>query len=133
VILNITGLTVYLQSSEKNLGKPLDVLSITPRIKNWLSQRGFTFVDDIGKADFMIELAAASRQGSKMYGQYAAYVDLEITAIDLTTGDELFSDAMTNIKGIQLNYDKAGMEAFDNTFDKLKEELLPKFVNSIQK
>ena len=133
VILNITGLTVYLQSSEKNLGKPLDVLSITPRIKNWLSQRGFTFVDDIGNADFMIELVAASRQGSKMFGQYAAYVDLEITAIDLATGEELFSDAMTNIKGMQLNYDKAGMEAFDNTFDKLKEELLPKFVNSIHK
>ncbi len=64
---------------------------------------------------------------------HVAYVDLELSAIDLTSGDEVYSDAMSNVKGIQLNYEKAGLKALENAYAKMAESLLPELITNLQR
>ena len=134
VILNVTGLSIYFESSEKNLGVNLNVPSIAPKIKNLLSEKGITFVEDMGKADLLIQFAVESRKGNVISRSnlHVAYADLSISAIDLATGDEVYSNAIVNIKGVQLNYDKAGLKALDNAYEKIVDKILPELISTIQ-
>ena len=133
VILNVSGMTVFLESSEVNLGKPLEIKSITAKFKNWLTGRGFTFVDEMGEADLAIRFTVETREGNTIYGQFVAYADMEFSAIDLSSGEESYSNALTNVKGIQLDFEKAGLKALDNTFEKMSERILPEFIATVQR
>ena len=133
VILNVSGLSVFLESSELNLGKPLEIQSITAKFKNWLTGRGFTFVDEISEADLAVRFKVETREGNTTYGQFVAYADMEISVIDLTSGEESYSNALSNVKGIQLNYEKAGLKALENTFKKMSETILPEFITTVQR
>ena len=131
LILNVTGLSVFFESRESNLGEALKIQSLTPKIKNWLTDKGLTFTDDIGEADLAIKFSVETREGNVIYGQYVAYADLEISAIDVSSGDEVYSDGLTNIKGIHLNYEKAGLKALENAYKKISENVLPEFLITV--
>ncbi|MHC4792499.1 MAG: LPP20 family lipoprotein [Planctomycetota bacterium] len=118
-ILDILGLSAYIEANERHFGKRLKILYIEPKLKNMLSDNGFTFVDNTSKADLYIKLKAASRKGTKAYDFYSAYVDMTISVLDLASGDEIYKDAFQSIKGVDLNYQKAGIKAFEAAGEKV--------------
>ena len=120
-ILNVKGLTFFIEADETNLGNKLDVLYLEPKLKEILSNKGFSFVEDISEADLMITLEARTRKGSEAYEMFSAYADLTISVVDMTSGDEVYKNSFTNIKGIDLDFNKAGVKALMNSSDKLKE------------
>lgn len=132
-MLNVSSLTVCLKASEKNLGNPMDVLYIEPAIKNLLGEYGFTFTEDESNADILIELKAESRRGAEMYGMYSAFVDFTISMIDMNSGKEVFKNGLQDIKGIQLNYQKAGFKAFENAAKEMSTNILPELIQHTQK
>jgi predicted transcriptional regulator len=118
-MLDIEGLSAYITAKETHFGKRSNILYIEPKLKNALTNYGFSFVENRSKADIAITLTAASRKGSEMRGFHSAYVDLTISVIDMTSGDEIFKDALQGIKGVDLNYDKAGVKAFENAGEEI--------------
>lgn len=118
-VLDIQGLSAYITATETHFGKKGSLLYIEPKLKNSLTAFGFSFVNSASKADISITLKAASRKGNEWQGFHTAYVDLTISMIDMTSGDEIFKDALQNIKGVDLNYDKAGMKAFENAGEEI--------------
>jgi len=131
-ILSITGLSAYVESSESNFGKPLDVPAVEPVLKTSLAEQGFTFVEDLSQADILIELEAVSRKGSVVYGQHVAYVDLSLSVRDLTTGKEIEKQAFQDVKGIHLDYERAGLKAFEHAGEKISGEFVPSLLTKIQ-
>lgn len=130
-ILNVSGLTVFVDASEQNLGKKVDLLIVEPRLKTAMADKGFTFTDDISKADILIDLKVASRKGAQVYNLYSAFADANISVTDLRTGSEIYKKALSNIKGIQLNFKKAGTKALQSVGDKM-EQLLPEIIKPLQ-
>jgi predicted transcriptional regulator len=118
-ILDIQGLSAYITASETHFGKTSNILYIEPKLKNSLTDFGFSFVENKTKADVIITLKAASRKGNEWQGFHTAYVDLNISMIDMTSGDEVFKDALQNIKGVDLNYEKAEVKAFENAGEEI--------------
>lgn len=127
IILNISGLVAHIESQEHNFGKNLDVSYTEPVLKNALSEQGFTFADDAANADYLIEIQAESRKGSVVYGQHVAYVDLNISVLDLRSGEEIYKQSFTDVKGIHLDYERAGLKAFENAGEKLKKDFTEAF------
>lgn len=130
-ILSVSGLTIYIDANETHLGRTLDVPFVEPQLKNGLSSYGYAFTEDAAQADLMIELKAASRQGAEVYRLFSAFVDVTLSVTDLSTGTEVYKDALNGIKGVSLDYDKAGMEALKNAGKKIA-ELLPDVIKKIQ-
>jgi len=87
----------------------------------------------MGEADLVIQITAESRKGNVFSDLYVAYVDLELSAIDLTSGDEVYSNALSNVKGIQRNYEKAGLKALENAYARMAENLLPELITNVQR
>lgn len=131
IVLNISGLVARIESSESNFGEALEVAYIEPLVKNVLSDRGFSFSEESGNADFLIDIEAQSRKGSVVYGQHVAYVDLNISVLDMRSGEEIYKQSFTDVKGIHLDYERAGLKAFENAGEKLKEDFAPEFLSKI--
>ena len=130
-ILNVSSMLFYVDSREMHLGQNLDLKYVEPRLKNLLVEQGFSFSEDVSQADFLIRLEASSRKGAEVYNLFSSFVDLNISVINLATGDEVYKTSVDGIKGIQLDYEKASIEALKNAGKKL-EEVLPDLLAKLQ-
>jgi len=131
-IINVIGPKVYLESNEYNMGDLVSVKVIEPKIKNFLTKKGYSFTDDISNADAMITIDAKSRQGSEMYGQYVAFLDVTISITDMNSGEEIYKNSIENKKGIQLSYEKAGLKAYQDISNEINEKIIPEILDAMK-
>ncbi|MCK4311188.1 MAG: LPP20 family lipoprotein [Candidatus Cloacimonetes bacterium] len=132
VIINVEGITVFIQYREKNFGKEVDSPVIEPILKEKLSDYGFSFVKDIIEADIMIALEADTRKCSRYEGMCPAFADVSISVIYMRSGEEIFKDKIFNVKGFHSNYTNAGLKALQKSASKIKDEMLPKFIEILK-
>ncbi|MFC1585682.1 LPP20 family lipoprotein [Fibrobacterota bacterium] len=125
------GLPVMLSSSELNLGAPLSMPMLEPVVKEYLSTRGIVFVNDATQAHRFIKLDASSRKGNQAYGISFAFVDINIAVVE--KGDrELFKTSLSDVKGGQLDFTKAGLEAYKKAKKQIVDEVLPEVLKHVQ-
>ena len=124
VLLNVSGPQVFIESTELNFGDPLDVNYIEPKLKEKLSEYGYSFVDMKSDADYVIVIDAQSRKGSTIYNMCSAFVDVTISVMDMSTFEEIYKNTFSNLKGINTDMDKAGLAAFDNASKQISAEII---------
>ncbi len=124
VLLNVSGPQVFVESVELNFGSPLDVNYIEPKLKEKLSENGYSFVEMKSDADYVMIIEAQSRKGSTIYNMCSAYVDVTISVMDMSTFEEIYKNTFSNVKGINTDMDKAGLAAFDNAAKQISAEII---------
>jgi len=129
-ILSVSGMTAFVEVQEKNLGKELNIPLFEPYLKKALADYGFSFTDDVAQADILIELDADVRQGAKVYGLFSAFADFNISLTDLRSGEEIYKNGFTDIKGIQLDFEKAGLKALQEAAGKV-DQLMPEILKPL--
>ena len=110
----------------------MSIKIIEPKIKKYLSDKGFSFTDDIANADAMISINAESRKGSEMYGQYVAFVDATISVTDMNSGEEIYKNSLQNKKGIQLSFEKAGIKAYQDVTKEISSNIIPEILEAMK-
>ncbi len=122
--LKVSGLSVYMEADEKNLGQPLEVKIIEPSLKEMLSQRGFVFLNDPSKADITVSIQASSREGGSYESSiFFSYVDATVSVLDMATGQEIYKKVFADKKGGGGNFRTAGMKAFKEIADQVSKEI----------
>lgn len=132
-ILNVSNLTVCFQVQEMQFGAPMTLSHIETALKGAMSSQGFSFVDDPSKANLLIAIKADSRRGGDYEGFYTAYVDAQVSVVDLSTGTEIYKTSYNNAKGISQNYQDASARAYDSAAKKIGDEVLPAVLARIVK
>jgi len=122
-IVNVSSMSIYFNSQEFLFEKKNSNQIIEPLIKASFAGNGFVFVDDESKADYLINMKATSRKGSQFHKLYFSYVDLTLSIINMSTGEEIYKNLFNSIKGADLDYDRASFKAFKNTAEKLNSEI----------
>ncbi len=130
-MIRVSGLTAYIETQEKVLGRPVEIKQLEPALKNILGSQGFTFVKTPTKADYLIRVKASARKGAEMYGLHSSFVNLTFSVIDLKSGAEIYKNVLENVKGIDLNYEKAGFKALSNAAKEINNRLIPDFLQKI--
>lgn len=130
--LTIAGVMAVIEAEEISLGQKSRLLHVEPIVKNHLSSKGFSFVDSPANADLLIRIKAESHQGQEVYGMFSAFVDLNLSVIDLSSGNEVYKGSLQNVKGIDLNYEKGSLKALKNAADKVVKEMIPEMLQKIQ-
>ncbi len=132
-MIKVSGLTAYIETQETNLGKPVEIKQLEPALKNVLSSNGFTFSDSPANVDFIIKVKATARKGAEVYGLFSSFVNLTFSVIDARSGQEIYKSALEDVKGIDLNYEKAGFKALSNAAKSINQKLIPDFLQKISK
>ena len=131
-IINVIGPTVYLESIEYNMGNLLSIKIIEPKIKKYLTEKGYSFTDDIASADALISINAESRKGSEMYGQYISFVDATISVTDMNSGEEIYTNSLQSKKGIQLSFEQAGLKAYQDVSMEIYTDIVPEILEAMK-
>lgn len=126
MILTITGITIYVEASETNLGKAETIKHAEPLLKEELANLGYSFTDDMTRADIYIQLDASTSEGSFMYEMYSVFADANLSVTDMSNGEEIYKTSLSKVKGIDLDQIKAGRKALDKVGRQLADEVVPK-------
>jgi uncharacterized lipoprotein YajG len=91
-----------------------------------LHQRGFKINSTAQNADFTIEIATSASRGSKVKNMQAAWMSMEIS-IKNSNGEQVYSYAENEIKGIHMSEEQAIKEAFKNAAEEIKNRIFDDF------
>lgn len=119
------------QGSESNLGKPMAEAPLAMALKEALTAAGFREVDRDGDADLLVEITAGTREMGESSGFYTVALDEAVKARDRRTNEVIYAGGKQGLKGIQLDYTKAGLDAYKKAGADLRNELAPALINAV--
>jgi hypothetical protein len=122
--VDVVKARVSIESSEKNLGRPLNHPMIAPAIKDAFTSR-VEFVK--GNSDMIIKIESDTYKKSDRNGKnypYFTYGNASITFKDSQTGEDFFSSHISNIKGGDFgSQSTAGIRAYEKMVNQIVIEL----------
>jgi len=124
-IISVSGLSFYVESSETIFGEKTKTLHIEPKLKEMLSEKGFSFVKSPSGADLMMTIKAVTEKGTKVYNMCSAFANVTVSMVDLSSGKEIYKNSYGKIKGIDIDFEKAARKALDESASKITKEILP--------
>jgi hypothetical protein len=131
VPIEVKAPAVFLQAEEQNLGKPLAVGGAAPELREALTRAGLRLVTTPSQADVLLRYSASTREGGQANGFYTAYLDLTISAQHARSGQVLHEGAKQGIKGVQLGYPKAGLDAYSKAAAELRQQMVPELCTAL--
>ncbi|WP_143399473.1 LPP20 family lipoprotein [Fulvivirga sp. M361] len=131
ILIEAKTLTMFIESDENNLGKTLNRTVINGMLVGALSQKGIVFAENKAEADLIIKISSDTRKGSELSGLFTTFLDVDVNIIDNNTNKELYADAIYDLKGIQLSYEKAGLKAYQDARERIEKELAPEILKNL--
>ncbi len=129
--LNLDAYKVCIVSSETNVGNSLLQKVIEPVIQSKLATLGFAIVAPGAATDFEVVVDASAAQFSTAYNQFICMAAGSLSFRNKNTGEVIFSKSFQNVKGVQLDYEKAGLKALTLLSTQFAGELNDTLLNSI--
>lgn len=123
--------TVFFQGEEKNLGERMGDPPLALALKEELTALGFRAVGRASDADLLVELHANTRQMGESNGFFTVALDEVLKVSDRRTGEVVHESGKQGIKGIQLDYRKAGLDAYKKAALELRNDLLSAMLNAL--
>ena len=123
--------SVYMRSSETNLGGPVNEAGVSFAVREELTRMGFRFVDSTGEADLLIDLNASTRKGGESNGFFTTFLDLSLTFRDRRSQQVVYEGGKQGVKGVQLDHARAGLDAYKRAAQDVKKEIVPAMMSSI--
>lgn len=128
--IDATPLSIKLICDEQNLSKTTGQQIIAGLLKNEFTKKGIQFSEK--DPDVIINVIATTRQGTQLYGQFVSFCDYKVSVLN-PLGDEVYGDSKTNIKGIQTDYEKAGLKALESAANSISASLVDKIIEVLSK
>jgi hypothetical protein len=122
---------VFMRTTETNLGAPMKEGGIAVVLREELTRRGFRFVEREQESDMLLDLQASTRQGGESNGFHTAFLDVTFTFRDRKSGDVVHEGGRQGVKGVQLDYQRAGIEAYKRANQDVRNDLVPAMLNSL--
>jgi len=129
-IIDLKMPKVFMKAQESNLGQPVNDAGVALAVREELTTKGFRFVDSAGDADLLLTLNANTRQGGEANGFFTAFLDVTYSFRDRKSQEVLYEGGKQGVKGVQLNYQKAGLESFKKAIPDIRKELVPGIMNA---
>lgn len=119
---------VFVQSRERNLGTTLANGPIASAIITSLNRKGIRPTPNRQEADLIIEISANTKKNGTAQGFKVAMLTLTVTVLDGASGRELYKTTKSDIKGLNIDYSEAGMNAYENFTKNIESQLMRQLV-----
>lgn len=122
---------LFMKSVETNLGQPVTDSGLGVVFREELTRRGFRMADRESEADLVLTLNASTRQGGEASGFFTTFLDLSYAFRDRKNGEVLHEGAKQGVKGVQLDYARAGLDAYKKAAQDIRKDQLQPIVNAL--
>ena len=121
----------YITSSELNFGSPSNGRVLQTALSGALVSKGLRIAGTAAEADFVATIEANTKEGGQANGFVVAFLEVNLVVKNRRNGDVAFSETLSSVKGLQLNRDAAGIEAYKKGKEKMEQQITPKLLQSI--
>lgn len=123
---------VAIEAEELIFGKDFDNQPLTNKIKQMLGNSGFVFGNS-NNADFIIRLKADTQEGAVNHGMFTALLNASLQVTETQAGKTLYARTLNNIRGIQLNYREAAVDAYKRTEQQFEQTVISEISEQLLK
>ena len=131
VLIDLRMPKVFMRANETNLGKPVGDAGVAMAVREELTRAGFRFVDREVDSDMLLTLTSSTRQGGESAGFFTTFLDVTFSFRDRRTNDVVHEGGRQAVKGVQLAYDKAGLDAYKKAVQDVRKDLVPSLMGAI--
>jgi hypothetical protein len=121
----------YITSSELNFGSASNGKVLQTALSSALVSKGLRIAGNAAEADFVATIEANTKEGGQANGFVVAFLEVNLVVKNRKNGDVAFSETLSSVKGLQLNRDAAGIEAYKKGKEKMEQQVTPKLLQSI--
>lgn len=133
IILNVSSPKLFIEGTEKNLNQDNKQSFLVNAVKRAAAENGFQVVNSKNQADLIIEASGETIAGANSFDMYSAILNGVVKVVDKNSQDEVFNKKLSNIKGVQLSPEKAGLSAFERAGEVIIRDFFPDFLRSYLK
>ena len=126
--------TVFVSSEEKHFSVVKKESELRFAAESALTKMGFTPVGNKKEAQLIMNISADTQKGREVKNQkmFTAFLNMSVQVKDLQ-GRIVFSDNITKLKGIQLDFNQADLNAYQLAKDEISNTIIADFVDSFTK
>ena len=125
ISLAVSGPTIYFKTREKNLGKTQSSTLIKDYLIKNIVNQGFTVSSSSSSADLVCTIAADTKKGADNSGIFSTYLTVSFTVKDKKSYKIIYSGKLIDVKGVQLDFSKAGEDAYKKSLKQIDKKILP--------
>ena len=125
ISLSVSGPTIYIKTDEKNLGERSSSTVIKDYLVREIVNEGFAVSNDSSPADLICSIESDTKKGSDNSGIYTSYLTVSVTIQDKNTYKVIYSGKLSDIKGVQLDFENAGNDAYKKALKEIDKKILP--------
>lgn len=116
----------YVLSEEKNLTSSQETNILKKAFSAKLHERGFSTTNKPGEAHFKVHINGTTHKGSEVKNMHVSWLTMEVTVRD-ERGAVVFSASESDIKGVNMDYIRAGEKAYTAGAEELKKRIFEDF------
>lgn len=122
---------VFLESDEKNMGKAMSGKPLEAAISTSLGRHGIRLATNRNSADLIIKLNSDTKKLGQSQGFTTAQLNFNVSVTDQKTGESRYQISRSDVKGVDLTFEKAGLKAYQNLTGNIESELMRPIVNDL--
>jgi hypothetical protein len=123
--------SMSIESQESNLGATISAPMISTTLRSELASQGIRIVSSSAQADYIVRITAASKESGTSQGFHVTHLDVNIEVLHRITGEVVYSWQENSIKGLQLNFESAGKEAYKKAAKKMEQIVGTEIIEAI--
>jgi hypothetical protein len=121
----------FVKSTEKTFGRNSGNSSLASVMNSELVKQGMRMSNSQNESNYTIDIVSNTTAGGTSQGFTVAYLEMSITVSNSLNGEVVYKEVVDGIKGLQLNQEAAGVEAYKKAKEKLEVEIVRTIVNAI--
>lgn len=123
--------SVFITSNELVYGAVSSSKVLQTALSGALVSKGLRIASNAAEADYTAAIESNTKEGGQANGFVVAFLEMNLTVKNRKSGEIVFSEVLSSVKGLQLNKDAAGIEAYKKGKEKVEQQLTPKMLQAI--
>lgn len=123
--------SLFIETSENNYGKLMGTSYFKSALQQSASEMGFPVSSNKNAAEVWVKIDTDTQEGSVNFDLFTAFLNGKATFYKANTENILYTYPINKQKGVGLNYQAAGINAYEKGTEKIKLEVLKGFVDSM--
>jgi ABC-type uncharacterized transport system auxiliary subunit len=83
------------------------------------------------ETDYRVAITSNSTEGASSQGFTVAFLEMSVEVVHVGSGETIYKESVSSIKGLQLNRDAASIEAYKKGRERIESEIVKSLLNSI--
>jgi len=121
----------FIESQEMVYGSMGSASTLASAFQSELVKNGMRISQRRDETDYRVAITSNSTEGASSQGFTVAFLEMSVEVVHVGSGETIYKESVSSIKGLQLNRDAASIEAYKKGRERIESEIVKSLLNSI--